>query len=76
MNGSESTLTVSGKKLSQQLDVSLRHVRRLDAAGKIPKPVRIGNSVRWVVSEIDAWLQAGAPDRQSWEAMKGGNNHV
>jgi hypothetical protein len=24
----------------------------------------------WVLAEIRRWLDAGAPDRQTWEAMK------
>ena len=42
----------------------------MNAAGKLPKPIRLGRSVRWPVFEIEAWLAAGAPDRETWEAMK------
>ncbi|KAG1332447.1 hypothetical protein G6F61_015030 [Rhizopus arrhizus] len=27
------------------------------SAGKFPKPVHLGSSVRWVESEIESWLQ-------------------
>ncbi|HGM6729760.1 TPA: helix-turn-helix transcriptional regulator [Stenotrophomonas maltophilia] len=27
------------------------------SAGKFPKPVHLGSSVRWVESEIDSWIQ-------------------
>lgn len=69
--GFQETTAISASDLARRIGVSMRHVRRMDSMGKIPKPVRIGNSVRWIVSEIEAWLQAVAPDRQSWEAMKG-----
>jgi len=43
---------------------------RMNAAGKTPQPVWLLGSVRWMRSEILAWLTAGAPDRVRWEAMK------
>lgn len=52
---------------ARKLNVSLRHVRRMDAAGKIPRPVRLGTSVRWLADEIESWLKAGAPERIHWE---------
>ena len=58
-------------ELAEMLHVSLRHIRRMDAVGKLPKPVRLGNSVRWRTEEINDWLNAGAPNRQDWEAMQG-----
>ncbi len=65
-------LAISGSELAKQVGVSLRHIRRMDVMGKIPRPVRIGNAVRWLASEIEEWLENGAPDRRTWEQMKGG----
>jgi predicted DNA-binding transcriptional regulator AlpA len=48
----------------------VRTVRTWDAAGKLPAPVRIGGRVVWRVSEIGAWLAAGAPDRETWAALR------
>ena len=62
---------LSAADLAQQFKVSIRHIRRLDATGQLPRPVRIGRLVRWLSAEIDAWLQAGAPDQRTWEQMKG-----
>jgi predicted DNA-binding transcriptional regulator AlpA len=42
----------------------------MDAAGLLPKPVRIGHSVRWSVEEIKRWIAAGAPCRVEWEARR------
>ena len=64
-------LAFSAKELANRLGVSLRHIRRLDSAGKLPKPIRLGRSVRWPAVEIESWLDAGAPDRKLWQAMKG-----
>ena len=67
-------LAFSAADLARRLDVSLRHLRRLDSAGKLPKPVRLGRSVRWPVAQIESWLNAGGPDRRTWEGMKGGGH--
>ena len=64
-------LAFSAQQLADRLGASLRHIRRLDSAGKIPRPIRLGRSVRWPVQEIKDWMDAGGPDRRTWEAMKG-----
>lgn len=56
--------------LAQELGVSIRTVRRLDAAGKLPKPVRLGAAVRWRRDEIIRWIQADCPDRRIWESSR------
>jgi excisionase family DNA binding protein len=62
-------LALSAADLARRLGVSLRHLRRLNATGEIPKPCRLGQSVRWPLAEIEAWLAAGAPDRETWDAL-------
>jgi predicted DNA-binding transcriptional regulator AlpA len=61
---------VDAERLAKLLSAGLRSIRAWDAAGKLPRPVKIGGRVVWVVSEIRAWLEAGAPDRATWEARK------
>lgn len=63
-------LAVDAKRLAELLAVSLRTVRRLDSAGKLPRPVRIGGAVRWRLDEITAWLAADCPHRNRWEMMQ------
>ena len=58
--------------LAKLLQVSLRHVNALNASGRLPKPIRLGRSVRWPREELVRWIAAGAPSRDAWEAMKGG----
>ena len=69
--GTGQSLAFSATELADRFSVSLRHIRRMDSAGKLPRPVRIGACVRWSLSEIEAWLAAGAPDRRAWERIKG-----
>ena len=61
---------LTAKKLGVRLSLSKRQIFRLNACGKLPKPIRIGGSVRWAESTIAQWLKAGAPDRTSFEAMQ------
>ena len=51
-------LAVDATKLGRILSVSVRHIRRLNASGMIPTPIRIGRCCRWSVEEIRAWLRA------------------
>ena len=67
---SNGAIAVDANRLAELLELSVRTIRRLDSAGKLPRPVRIGGAVRWSVSEITHWLDAGCPDRQRWEALR------
>ena len=61
------------KTFGQRLSLSKRQIFRLDSCGKLgPAKLRIGGAVRWSAQECSDWLAAGAPDRRTWEAMKGG----
>ncbi len=64
------SVLLSANDLARELNVSLRHVRRLDSSGKLPQPLRIGRCVRWSRETITSWVAAGCPDRDTWEAMK------
>ncbi|MCL5281437.1 MAG: helix-turn-helix domain-containing protein, partial [Planctomycetes bacterium] len=64
-------LAVCARELAEMLDVSLRQVWRLNSAGKLPRPVRLGGSVRWDRDEVLRWFKDGCPDRQAWDARKG-----
>jgi predicted DNA-binding transcriptional regulator AlpA len=49
---------------------SLRTWRTWDAAGWIPRPVRIGRSTLWRADELRAWVEVGCPRRAEWEARQ------
>lgn len=63
-------LVVDARRLARLLGAGLRTVRTWDAAGRLPAPIRIGGRVVWRVNEIRAWLDAGAPDRETWTAIR------
>jgi len=62
-------LTANAGQVGVMLGVSVRQVWRLHNTGRLPRPVRLGNCVRWRRAEIEAFIQAGAPNRETWEAM-------
>lgn len=66
-------MAVSVADVAELLDVSRRHIWKLLASGRMPAPIRLGRSVRWRADELRAWLDAGCPERERWEAMKGGS---
>ncbi len=63
-------IALSAEELAERLGVSLRHIRQMDSTQLLPKPIRLGRSVRWSVDEISAWMKAGAPDRRRWEQLR------
>jgi predicted DNA-binding transcriptional regulator AlpA len=56
--------THSAADLAKRIGISLRQVRRMDADGTLPQPVRFGKLKRWTRLSIDAWLAAGCPKRK------------
>jgi predicted DNA-binding transcriptional regulator AlpA len=63
-------LLADARGLVRLLAVGLRTVRQLDAAGKLPRPIKLGSRTLWNIQEIQDWIEAGAPDRATWEAFK------
>ena len=63
-------LLATARDLAAMLRLSLRTIRAMDRAGKLPKPLRIGRSIRWRYDELCDWIAAGAPCRQMWEARR------
>lgn len=61
---------LTAKALGEMLSLSKRQVFRLNSCGKIPAPIRIGGAVRWSEQTIRRWLAAGAPDRETFEAIQ------
>ena len=61
---------LNAKTLGIWLNLSKRQIARLNACGRIPRPIKIGGSVRYNAEEAEAWVRSGCPDRETWEAMK------
>lgn len=50
------------RTVADKLGVSPRTVYRLADAGRMPQPLKLGSLVRWNLSQIDDWVDAGCPD--------------
>lgn len=56
--------------LAALLSRSVPSLHRDDAAGRLPAAVRLGGAKRWRYDEIAAWVEAGCPDRRTWDALR------
>lgn len=65
---------VSKATLAAELDVSESTVDNLVQRGVLPKPVRIGGSVRWSWSQVDAALGAATTTPEADPFMQGVSN--
>ena len=43
---------------------------RLHASAKIPNAIKLGGGTFWNRQELAAWVAAGCPDRESWDAIR------
>jgi len=46
---------------------SPRTWRSWDAAGRVPRAIRIGRTKLWRAAELTAWIAAGCPRRAHWQ---------
>jgi predicted DNA-binding transcriptional regulator AlpA len=63
-------LLLTARQAATTCGKSLRTWRTWDAAGWIPRPVRIGRSTLWRADELREWVEAGCPRRAEWEARQ------
>jgi predicted DNA-binding transcriptional regulator AlpA len=56
--------------VAEKLDVSVRHVWRLEKSGQLPQPIKLLGSTRWSERELNAWLAAGCPPRDEWNTRR------
>ncbi len=49
------------RAVASLLDCSPRHVYRLADAGRMPRPVKLGQLVRWRRGELMQWIDDGCP---------------
>jgi len=47
------------------LHCSGRHVYRLADSGKMPRPVKLGQLVRWSRTQLERWITDGCPPVRS-----------
>ena len=54
-------LLIRAQELAGMLNISLRTLWRLNSAGVLPQPMRLGAAVRWRLEEVKTWIAAGCP---------------
>jgi predicted DNA-binding transcriptional regulator AlpA len=64
-------LLVSAPEAAKLCAISKASWHRLNSAGKIPASIPLGGRVLWRFAELKDWVQAGCPDRKSWELLQG-----
>jgi excisionase family DNA binding protein len=69
-SGREGPVALAAADAAKLLGISLSHFYQLQKTARLPVAVRLGRSARWIRAELEAWLEAGAPTRRRWEAMK------
>jgi excisionase family DNA binding protein len=55
---------------AKMLSVNRSTVFKLTSVGKFPRPVKLGRATRWPKEELLAWIKAGCPSREKWDAMR------
>jgi len=63
-------LLLTARQAASLCSRSLRTWRSWDAAGLIPRPVRVNRTVLWRSHELADWIAAGCPRRAEWEARR------
>jgi excisionase family DNA binding protein len=65
-------LTANKKELAEMLGICTKTVDRMRSRGQLPAAMVVGiRSLRWYRREIVAWVEAGMPDRRTWERIRG-----
>ncbi len=64
---------VDAKTLARILSVSVRTIRRLKSAGKLPCCVLVGASVRWRLLDITRWQELRCPDQVTFQNIMNTN---
>lgn len=70
-NAQEPRAMMTRSELAELLGKDYRTVQRMEKTGKLPAPKLVGREYRFERSQVEAWLAAGCPDRETWKAMKG-----
>lgn len=63
-------LLLSAAESAMLCRVALRTWWVLHAGDRCPLPVRLGRRTLWRRNKLAAWIAAGCPARDRWEAMK------
>jgi excisionase family DNA binding protein len=63
-------LLLTADRMAALLEISKRTLWRLRSAGRLPRPVLLGGSVRWRSDEVRLWVSRGCPTLREWERFR------
>jgi excisionase family DNA binding protein len=63
-------LLIDSRQAAKLLKVGERTLWRMWNEGKMPRPIHIGQAVRFRYEELQAWVNAGGPPQKEWEWPK------
>jgi excisionase family DNA binding protein len=61
---------LSAAEAAEIIGVGRTAFYQLNSSGRLPLPRRLGRRVLWDRRELEAWFDAGCPERQHWQAMR------
>ena len=68
-------LALTATEAAARMGICRAQFWKLHSAGKVPMPVYLGTKApRWRLDELRQWLDAGCPDRQTWQRRKAGGS--
>ena len=64
-------LLIDTRQAAKLLKISARTIFQMEKDGRMPAAIRIGGrAVRWSYEELQAWANAGCPERSEWKWPK------
>jgi len=61
-NAKNDPLMLKVEDVATMLAISTRQVFRLSDSGRMPRPLKLGGSVRWRKGDVQAWIEKGCPN--------------
>ncbi len=65
MDSTQTPALLTVKGVAQTVQAGRSFIYQEVAAGRFPKPVKLGRSTRWIAAEITAWIEAKAQMRET-----------
>lgn len=70
-DGRDGDRLIDANEFARILKISRAAFFRAKAAGKIPDPLKIsGRLIRWLISEVEAWLRHHMPSADEWNLIR------
>ena len=68
--GEVEPMLIDAVGLASILNIGRSSVFKLNAAGRIPSPLKVGRATRWSVEDIRKWVELGCPRREVFDTMR------